>query len=138
MTLSASGPKPRKSRSKPFPRLVRPRLKLWLEADGESVFCRGMADILRAVDRTHSIKAAAAEVGRSYRFIWARIKSAETALGAKLVAAQVGGKGAERSGLTPLAAALLREFDQLRRDAHRLIDDVYARRIDAVLKKFPS
>lgn len=134
MTATASGSKLGKSRRKPSLRVVRPRLKLWLEAGGESVMCRGMAEILRAVDRVHSIKAAAAEIGRSYRFVWARIKSAEAALGAKLVAAQIGGKGAERSELTPLAAGLLREYDELRQEVNRLVDDVYAKRIDAVLK----
>ena len=51
---------------------VRPRVKVWLEADGESVLCRGLCDMLRAVEQTGSIKKGAEQVGRSYRFVWSR------------------------------------------------------------------
>lgn len=129
---TAATPK-RRSRAKAG--VISPHVKLWLEANGENVFCRGMADILDAVQRTHSIKAAAAEVGRSYRFVWARIKQTEDALGAKLVAAQVGGRGSERSELTPLAVELLQEFRQMRADVYRLIDEVSSRRLAALLKR---
>lgn len=116
-------------------RAISPRVKFWLEADGKSVFCRGLSDMLQAVDRTHSIKAAAAEIGRSYRFVWARIKEAEAALGAKLVEARVGGSGSNRSELTPLAHDVLRDFDQVRTEVFHLIEGVFNRRLQATLKK---
>ena len=115
---------------------VRPRVKLWLEANEESVFCRGLADMLRAVKRTQSIKAAATDVGRSYRFVWARIKTAEESLGAKLVAAHVGGAGTNRSELTPLAEELLVEFDRLRTDLFRMVDQEFGQRLQKLLKKY--
>ncbi len=115
--------------------MVTPRVKLWLEANGESVFCRGLADMLVAVDRTESIKAAAKDVGRSYRFVWARIKEAEEALGAKLVEAHVGGSGTRRSPLTPLAKDLLQEFEQLRAAVFQLVDKDFDRRLQQTLKK---
>lgn len=127
--------KVRRTKAKSIPTAVTPRVKLWLEANGESVFCRGLAGILQAVEQTHSIKAAAGEVGRSYRFVWARIKEAEAALGGKLVSAHVGGKGTARSELTPLAVDLLRDFDQLRQDVCHLVDDVFAKRLKATLKR---
>lgn len=121
--------------SKTRPPVVTPRVKLWLEAQGESVFCRGLADMLNAVDRTQSIKAAATDVGRSYRFVWARIKEAEQALGAKLVEAHIGGSGTRRSALTPLAKDLLQEFEQLRAAVFQLVDKDFARRLQQTLKK---
>ncbi len=114
---------------------VRPRVKLWLESGGESVFCRGLAEILNAVESTHSIKAAAAEVGRSYRFVWARIKDAEAALGGKLVAAHVGGSGSQRSELTPLARDLLQEFERVRQEVFQLVDKIFGERLQTTLKK---
>lgn len=125
----------RAASSKMSPSTVTPQVKLWLEANGESVFCRGLANMLQAVDRTHSIKAAAGKVGRSYRFVWARIKEAERALGAKLVEAHVGGSGTQRSELTPLAKDLLGEFDQLRAEVFHLVDEVFGQRLQQTLKK---
>lgn len=48
-------------------------MKVWLERDGRYAFGLGMCEILRAVDRTGSIKRAAAELGKSYRHVWGRI-----------------------------------------------------------------
>jgi hypothetical protein len=46
---------------------------------------RDFGEILRAVDRTGSIKQAAAEMGKNYRHVWARIKEADAARGGTLV-----------------------------------------------------
>jgi hypothetical protein len=79
---------------------LRPRVKVWFEAADGSGFGSGLVAILQAVERAGSIKRAADDLGRSYRHIWDRIKSAERALGRPLVSTQVGGQGAQRSQLT--------------------------------------
>lgn len=137
MTTASSRRKRRPPAAKGREPSVTPHVKLWLELNGESVLCRGLSEMLKAVERTHSIKGAAAEVGRSYRFVWARIKEAEKALGATLVEAHVGGAGSHRSELTPLAVELLSEFDQLRAEVHHLVDEIFARRFAAALRKHP-
>jgi molybdate transport repressor ModE-like protein len=70
--------------------------------------------ILEAVDRTGSIKHAAAEVGWSYRHVWSRIKKAEDALACALVTTQLGGPDKDRSALTPAARHLVTRFHELR------------------------
>src|SRR5262245_63955098 len=92
-----------------------PRIKVWLECGGEYVFCGGVCGILRAVERTGSIKQAAADLGKSYRFIWGRLKKAEETLGRTLVEAHVGGKGSQRSFLTPAARRLVADFTAMRK-----------------------
>src|SRR3954454_12271637 len=87
-----------------------PRVKVWLEVDGRYAFGLGISAILQAVDRTGSIKAAAAELGKSYRHVWARVKEAEQALGLRLVEARVGGQGERRSSLTDDARRLTDAF----------------------------
>lgn len=114
---------------------IRPRVKLWVEADAESVLCSGMCEILRAVRDTGSIKHAAGRLERSYRFIWARIKEAEEALGHRLVETQVGGHGGRRSTLSPLAEDLVEQFDLVRDEVCRLVDDVYAGRLSQTLRE---
>ena len=93
---------------------VQVRVKVWLEIDSEHVFGRGICDILLAVQETGSIKDAAAQVGKSYRHVWARIKEAELAIGQPLVISRVGGKVPRRTELTPLATELVRDFVDLR------------------------
>src|SRR5260370_49291 len=88
-------------RQKPVP-LV-PRVKVWLETDGRYAFGFGLAEMLQAVDRAGSIKQAAIHLGKSYRYVWGRIKEAEKVLGQQLVETQVGGQGVQRSSLTPMA-----------------------------------
>jgi molybdate transport repressor ModE-like protein len=87
-----------------------PRVKLWLETDGRYAFGFGISEILQAVDRAGSIKQAASDLGKSYRYIWGRIKAAERVLGQSLVETHVGGKGSQRSSLTPQARALVERF----------------------------
>src|SRR5438105_14554338 len=93
---------------------LRPRIKVWLETDGRYAFGFGLSEILRAVHQHGSIKQAAASLGKSYRYIWGRLKEAERALGRKLVKTQVGGKGHQRSFLTPEAQRLVRDFMTMR------------------------
>lgn len=80
-----------------------PRVKVWLESQGNYAFGFGIAEILQAVDRARSIKQAAGDLGKSYRYVWGRIKKAEKTLGQQLVETQIGGKDAQRSTLTPAA-----------------------------------
>jgi molybdate transport repressor ModE-like protein len=75
--------------------------------------------ILEAVDRTGSIKHAAAEVGWSYRHVWSRIKRVEAALGCTLVTTKLGGQGKDRSELTPAGRGVMSRFYELRT---RLLD----------------
>lgn len=116
--------------------VVKPRAKLWLELDGESILCRGLCEMLKAVDETGSIKDAAARVERSYRFVWSRIKDAETAFGATLVETRVGGHGANRSELTPLAVELIRGFEGLCQQVYHLVDEVFADQLKTTLRHY--
>jgi molybdate transport system regulatory protein len=91
-----------------------PRFKVWLEAEGDYAFGFGLAEILQAVDQAGSIKQAASNLGKSYRYTWGRIKKAEEALGQQLVETHVGGKDAQRSFLAPRARQLVDDFLALR------------------------
>jgi molybdate transport system regulatory protein len=109
-----------------------PRVKVWLEAGGAYAFGLGVAEILRAVDRTGSIKHAARAVGKSYRHVWGRVKQAEAALGRRLVETQVGGRGVQRSGLTPEARRLAEHFLAFRARVAALAAQEFARQFPAV------
>lgn len=103
------------------------RVKVWLEAGGEYAFGFGLTEMLQAVERTGSIKHAAAELNKSYRYVWGRIKQAEGVWGCKLVEAQVGGTGSQRSSLTPLARQLVVDFSNVRRRVAKVAKRDFAR-----------
>jgi molybdate transport system regulatory protein len=97
-------------------------VKVWLETAGRYSFGFGLTEILQAVDRAGSIKQAADDLGKSYRYIWGRIKAAERTLGQRLVETQVGGKGRQRSFLTPAAVQLVDDFLAVRRRMMQVVE----------------
>jgi molybdate transport system regulatory protein len=105
---------------------IRPRVKVWFEAEGGYSFGFGLIAILQAVDRAGSIKQAAGDLGQSYRHIWGRIKAAEQALGDPLVETQVGGQGSNRSGLTDSARRLIADFLAIRDRMVQVMEDEFA------------
>jgi molybdate transport system regulatory protein len=125
---------PRTDKRRPRERLV-PRVKVWIEIDGSYVFGRGISDILKAVEEAGSIKQAAPALGKSYRYVWKRIKDAERALGAALVETHVGGKDAHRSDLTELARSLVTEFDRLRNRMHDTLNEEFPDRLKRLLER---
>jgi molybdate transport repressor ModE-like protein len=116
------------SRRRPHTAALQPRLKVWLEKEGSSGFCQGMCAILQAVQSTGSIKHAAAQMGRSYRHIWGRIKAAEKLVGKQLVETHIGGKDALRSVLTSEAEEIVREFLAMRDRISKVLEEEFARR----------
>src|SRR5947209_3074804 len=104
-----------------------PRIKVWLEQNDAYAFGLGIAEILQAVERTGSIKHAASALGKSYRYVWARVKEAERSLGQQLVQTQVGGKSGPRSSLTELARKYTTAFLALRERLHELVRNEFER-----------
>jgi len=114
------------SRGRPTP--LQPRVKVWLEAGGRYAFGFGVCEMLQAVDRQGSMKRAAAELGKSYRYVWGRIKEAEASLGRQLVETHVGGKDVQRSLLTPEAKHLVAHFLALREEMTTLLRHEFVHR----------
>lgn len=123
------------SRSSDLADRVMPRTKLWLEVNSQYVFGLGISNILKAIQHTGSIKAAAREVGKSYRHVWDKIKQAEQALGVPLVQTQVGGKDTRRSELSELAQDLVRDFDAFRQRLFELVQVEFSDRLRDTLQK---
>lgn len=107
---------------------LQPRVKVWLEIDGEYVFGWGICEILQAVRETGSIKDAAVQLGKSYRYVWGRVKDTESELGEPLVETRVGGVIEQRSDLTPLAIQLVEDFVQFRDRMHQIAREEFADR----------
>lgn len=98
------------------------RSKIWLEMDGEPVFGQGREDLLRLIQKTGSINAAAKEMGISYRKAWTYIDAMENRLGFPLVARTKGGFGGGESTLSAQAVALLEKFHALKKDFNEMVN----------------
>lgn len=109
-------------------RTLTPRVKVWLETQGDYVFGWGLCEILAAVQECGSIKEAASQLGKSYRYVWGRIKEAEEALGSPLVLTRVGGAAEQRSDLSEPAARLVAEFTEFRQRMMDVVQQEFAGR----------
>jgi len=102
------------------------RSKIWLEIDGEPVFGQGRDKLLRLIQATGSINAAAKEMGVPYRKAWTYLDAMEKRLGFPLVHRQKGGSGGGTSSLTPQAETLLQKFDLLQEGFNELVNGKFA------------
>jgi molybdenum ABC transporter molybdate-binding protein len=88
-------------------------VRLWLERSGEAILGPGRLELLEAIERCHSISAAARELGMSYRRAWLLVDSINRAAGDELVRRQTGGihgGGAELTGRGHAAIRVYREL----------------------------
>ncbi len=89
-------------------------VRLWIERHGKSMLADALADLLLAIEQTHSISAAARQLGISYRHAWELVQEGNAAAGQPLVSAAVGGQHGGGTQLTPSGKLSLDVFDQLR------------------------
>jgi len=87
--------------------------------------------LLRAVEKTGSLKAAAREAGFSYRSAWSRVKRVEAALGFKLIESHSGGEGGGRSRLTADAAKFIQRFDEFTGKSEQLLRELFESSFDS-------
>lgn len=92
------------------------RVRMWVERDGRAVLGKGRADLLEAIDRSHSISAAARALGMSYRHAWKLVQAANVAAGAPLVTSAVGGRRGGGATLTEHGRRAVDLFRRLERD----------------------
>jgi molybdenum ABC transporter molybdate-binding protein len=109
-------------------------VRVWVERHGDAVLGEGRADLLAAIDRTHSISAAARLLGISYRHAWTLVQKTNEAAGEPLVTAATGGLKGGGAQLTPRGKFALGVFaelrDEVRSSAAALLQRTLARPTD--------
>ena len=102
----------------------------WVERDGHVILGKGRLELLEAIDRWHSISAAARQMGMSYRRAWLLVQGINEAAGEPLVETATGGHqggGAASRARGRAAAAVFRELqDQLQQTAAGLLPRLVA------------
>jgi len=105
--------------------ILKLRYKLWIEKDGEKVFGDGPLDILHRVERTGSLRQAAAEINMSYSQAWNLMKDLEKRLGFNLLKRKVGGEKGGGSEITEEARELMMKFETFRKRADQSLHLLY-------------
>jgi molybdate transport system regulatory protein len=101
------------------------RHKVWLERGTRFALGDGGLALLHAIDSTGSVRAAAQEVGWSYRHALGYIANAERAFGRPLVARARGGNDRGGAALTPTARDFLRRYSAFRGRLDREVGRLY-------------
>lgn len=106
--------------------------KIWLDnSDGNGILGEGKIELLKQIDKTNSLSAAASMLKISYRKAWGDIKNAELMLGIKLIIRKRGGESGGTSVLTNDSKKIIKAWDNL----HKKID-LNAANLIVEFKKF--
>lgn len=82
------------------------------DENGERFFGAGPCRLLRGVERTGSLNAAATEMKMAYTKALALVRGLEKALGTPVICRTIGGKGGGGSRLTSQAKELIERYEQ--------------------------
>ncbi|ABB44814.1 putative transcriptional regulator, ModE family [Sulfurimonas denitrificans DSM 1251] len=99
--------------------------RFWLTKDNESFLGSGRIELLKKIENTGSINAAAKEMKMSYKAAWERINSMNKLADEPLITRTTGGKGGGGTTLTPYAYELIKTYDRLN-EVHRQFIDRFA------------
>jgi molybdate transport repressor ModE-like protein len=110
---------------------LKPRFKFWLESDdADGIFGGGKYRLLKAIDATGSLSAAAEELKISYRKAWGDLKKAEAGFEVKLIDKVRGGAGGGKTSLTDEGRALMRLYDELRTKVSLIVNETFEKELN--------
>jgi molybdate transport system regulatory protein len=107
---------------------IKPAVKVSLITDGERglPFCGpGMVALLKAIDKTGSVREAVSLMGISYSKGWKLLARLEEYLRIPVVDRQQGGKGGGKSALTPEGAQFLNKHTAFIAECNEAVDKVF-------------
>lgn len=99
--------------------------RFWLSKNGENFLGSGRIELLKRIEKTGSIHAAAKEMKMSYKAAWERIESMNKLSDEPLITKKAGGKGGGGTLLTPYAHKLIKTFERFD-ELHRQFIDRFA------------
>ena len=104
---------------------LRPRIRIVDDDDETIVFGPGKADLLEAIARTGSIRAAAEELEMSYMRAWTLVRTMNAAFRSPLVEKERGGTTKGGAQLTKSGARVLRIYRKMEERALRSVQALW-------------
>lgn len=102
---------------------MRPCMNLWIEDDGQVTLSLWRVSLLKAIEETGSISAAAKQLDVPYRRAWERLHESEERMGVELVAGQTGGRGGGGATLTRAGQEYVARFDKFAAGLDELVEE---------------
>src|SRR5688572_9160386 len=103
---------------------IRPRIRV-VSDDGTIVLGPGKADLLDAIARTGSIRAAASELGMSYMRAWTLVRTMNAAFRAPLVEKERGGSAQGGTQLTAAGQKVLELYRNIEEKAAKAAEPLW-------------
>lgn len=113
-------------------------MKLKFYKDGPAFFGPGVALLMRAVEQTGSLRAAAQQMNMAYSKAWRILRTAEESLGFALVERQHGGQGGGGSVITEEGALFLDTYNQFVAAAETAVTELFLEYFDGYTSKEQS
>lgn len=104
--------------------------RFWLKKDDKNFLGTGRIELLKRIDTTGSMNAAAKEMKMSYKAAWERVNSMNELADQPLIERQTGGKGGGGTKLTPYAHELIKTYEKLN-DLHRQFIERFSQAADS-------
>jgi molybdate transport system regulatory protein len=106
---------------------VRPRIRIVRDHDDTIVLGPGKADLLDAIARAGSIRAAAEELGMSYMRAWTLVRTMNAAFRSPLVEKERGGAGQGGAQLTDAGTRVLALYRKMEEKAAQSVRALWER-----------
>lgn len=100
-------------------------IKIMLQDDEDIFFGPGVAELLRAIERTGNVKEAAATMKLSYTKAWTMLKNTKRGIGEDAVVSKKGGIGGGYAYLTDAGKELLERYEQFEAKAHAELEETF-------------
>lgn len=101
----------------------------------EKCFGPGVAQLLHGVEKLHSLRAAAAEMGMAYSKAWTVLRQSRKELGFELLHSTTGGKNGGGASLTPQAKAFLSAYDAYSAALEKTSQELFAEHFSQFLSE---
>lgn len=113
------------------------KLKLQLLCGDQFAIGPGKADVLEAIDREHSIRAAGKALGMSYRRTWLLVDQMNRCFADKLVETLTGGGRERGARLTETGREVLAAFREIEAESSRVTELPAFARLTALVREEP-
>lgn len=99
--------------------------RIWIEKDGDVFLGYGRIQLLKKVDETQSISAAAKALNMSYKKAWRLINTMHELAEEPIIIKNIGGKDGGGTTLTPYGKQLISEFETLNENCMSFMDNEF-------------
>ena len=87
--------------------------RIWIEKDNIPFLGNGRIQLLKEVDKTHSMSAAAKSLNMSYKKAWRLLNEINSSAKEPVLDKQIGGKHGGGTHITPYGKRLIERFEKL-------------------------